>query len=49
MPMSANRHDQFLPDLEWRGLLHQTTSEDLRGELAIYRFRRADAPRRKSA
>ena len=32
--MSTNRHDQFLPDLEWRGLLHQMTSDDLRGELA---------------
>ncbi|MCC6650874.1 MAG: tyrosine--tRNA ligase [Candidatus Eisenbacteria bacterium] len=32
--MSTNRLDQFLPDLEWRGLLHQVTSDDLRAKLA---------------
>ena len=32
--MSTNRLDQFLPDLEWRGLLHQMTSDDLRAKLA---------------
>lgn len=32
--MSHSRLDQFLPDLEWRGLLHQMTSDDLRAQLA---------------
>jgi tyrosyl-tRNA synthetase len=32
--MTAPDHAQFLPDLEWRGLLHQMTAEDLRERLA---------------
>ncbi len=32
--MSTNAHGSFLPDLEWRGLLHQMTAESLREKLA---------------
>ncbi|MFN8587165.1 MAG: tyrosine--tRNA ligase [Candidatus Eisenbacteria bacterium] len=32
--MSPNPHASFLPDLEWRGLLHQVTAESLRDKLA---------------
>ena len=32
--MSPNPHARFLPDLEWRGLLHQMTAESLREKLA---------------
>lgn len=32
--MTTSALDQFLPDLEWRGLLHQMTSDELRSALA---------------